>query len=165
MEHQGTFDKLKNDLVTAPSLVYPDFIKKFILQTDASLKGLGAILSQQGNDGRPWVTAYASRLLQPSEIAMRNYSSAKLELLVLKWAITENSKTICSDQSLWSVQMITLHYIASKYFFLFCYLCHMKLTFLMNNHQYHMHIPTPCQSTINHVSHMAKKFVLSNLCQ
>ena len=35
------------------------------------------------------VIAYASRSLQPSEKSMNNYSSAKLELLALKWAVTE----------------------------------------------------------------------------
>ena len=35
------------------------------------------------------VIAYASQSLHPSERSMHNYSSAKLELLVLKWAVTE----------------------------------------------------------------------------
>ena len=35
------------------------------------------------------VVAYASQTLRPSEQSMRNYSSAKLELLALKWAVTE----------------------------------------------------------------------------
>ena len=68
---------------------YPDFTREFILETDASLKGLGTVLSQQQKDGSIRVIAYASRSLRPSERSMRNYSSAKLELLALKWAITE----------------------------------------------------------------------------
>ena len=51
--HQEVFDTLKNDMVTALVLGYPDFSKEFILETDASLKGLGAILSEQGDDGKP----------------------------------------------------------------------------------------------------------------
>ena len=35
------------------------------------------------------VIAYASQSLRPSERSMHNYSSAKLELLALKWAVTE----------------------------------------------------------------------------
>ena len=53
------------------------------------MKGLGDILLQQQKDGSVCVIAYASRSLCPSERSMHNYSSAKLELLALKWAVTE----------------------------------------------------------------------------
>ena len=89
IEHQEAFDALKEALCTAPVLGYPNFTREFILETDASLKGLGTILSQQQKDGSIHVIAYASRSLCPSERSMCNYSSAKLELLVLKWAVTE----------------------------------------------------------------------------
>ena len=89
IEHQEAFDALKEAFCTAPVLGYPNFTREFILETDASLKGLGAVLSQQQKDGCVCVIAHASQSLRPSEISMRNYSSAKLELLVLKWAVTE----------------------------------------------------------------------------
>ena len=89
IEHQEAFDALKEALCTAPVSGYPDFTREFILETDASLKGLGTILSQQQKDGNIHVIAYASRSLHPSERSMCNYSSAKLELLALKWAVTE----------------------------------------------------------------------------
>ena len=60
-----------------------------MLETDASLNGLSAILSQQGKDGEIHVIAYTSHPLCSSERSMCNYSSVKLELLVLKWAVTE----------------------------------------------------------------------------
>ena len=88
-KHQEAFDALKEALSTAPVLGYPDFSREFILEIDASLNGLGTILSQQGKDGQIHVIAYASHSLHPSERSMHNYSSAKLELLVLKWAVTE----------------------------------------------------------------------------
>ena len=53
------------------------------------MKGLGTVLSQQQKDGSIHVIAYVSQSLHPSERSMRNYSSAKLELLALKWAVTE----------------------------------------------------------------------------
>ena len=48
------------------------------------------MLSQQDESGKLHVIAYASQSLCPSERSMCNYSSAKLELLALKWAVMEN---------------------------------------------------------------------------
>ena len=88
-EHQKAFDALKLALTTAPVLGYPNFEREFILETDASLRELGAVLSQVDEEGKTHVIAYASWTLRPSEKSMCNYSSAKLELLALKWAVTE----------------------------------------------------------------------------
>ena len=88
-EHQKAFDALKLALTTAPVLGYSDFEREFILETDASLRGLGAVLSQVDEQGKTHIIAYVSWTLRPSEKSMRNYSSAKLELLALKWAITK----------------------------------------------------------------------------
>ena len=89
MKYQEAFDSLKEALSTAPVLGYPDFSREFILEIDASLNGLGAVISQQGKDRQIHVIAYASCSLHPSERSMHNYSSAKLELLVLKWVVME----------------------------------------------------------------------------
>ena len=89
---QQSFDTLKDALTSAPVLAYPDYSKPFILETDASLKGLGAVLSQRGDDNEVRVVAYASRSLHPSERSMRDYSSAKIELMALKWAVCEKFK-------------------------------------------------------------------------
>ena len=89
MKHQEAFDALKEALSTAPVLGYPDFSREFILEIDVSLNGLGTVLSQQGKDRQIHVITYTSHSLHPSERSMCNYSSAKLELLVLKWVVTE----------------------------------------------------------------------------
>ena len=44
-ECEAAFNQLKEKLVFAPILGYPDFTKPFILETHASFKGLGAVLS------------------------------------------------------------------------------------------------------------------------
>ena len=89
LDCQAAFEQLKNALISAPVLGYPDYSKPFLLETDASLKGLGAVLSQQTADGDYKPIAYASRSLRPGEKTMQNYSSAKLELLALKWSVCE----------------------------------------------------------------------------
>lgn len=90
-ECQDAFVKLKAALTQAPVLAYADFSLPFVVYTDASNQGLGAVLAQvQG--GRERVIAYASRSLHPTERNDSNYSSFKLELLALKWAVTEKFK-------------------------------------------------------------------------
>ena len=76
---------LKTKLITPPVLAYPRFGKDFTLETDASILGLGAVLSQHQDDSKLHPIAYASRALNKSE---RNYSITELETLAVVWAIT-----------------------------------------------------------------------------
>ena len=76
-EHQKAFDThVKLALTTSPVLGYPNFERKFILETDASLRGLGAVLSQVDEEGKTHVIAYISQTLRPSKKSLCNYSSA-----------------------------------------------------------------------------------------
>lgn len=79
---EKAFDSIKIALVNAPVLAHPDFSKQFILATDASGVGLGAVLSQR-HDGRERVISYASRPLSKAE---RNYSTTERECLGIVWA-------------------------------------------------------------------------------
>ena len=72
--------------LTVPVLAFVDFKKPFLLETDASIEGLGAVLSQKQDDGCYRPIAYASRGLKGGEL---KYHSSKLEFLALKWAVTE----------------------------------------------------------------------------
>ena len=62
-ECENSFSRLKLLLCSAPILCYPRFDREFILQTDASDFGVGAVLSQVDDDGREKVVAYASKAL------------------------------------------------------------------------------------------------------
>ena len=82
-KQQQAFDRLKEMLVKAPILTYPDFDQPFVIYTDASGIGLGAVLSQIRNK-KEHVIAYASRSLNPAE---KNYSVTDQECLAVVWAI------------------------------------------------------------------------------
>ena len=62
----------------APVLAFADYTKAFLLETDVSKDGLGAVLSQKQQDGWYHLVAYGSRALTPH---MKNYHSTKLEFL------------------------------------------------------------------------------------
>ena len=82
-EQEQAFQKLKNALITAPTLSKPDFSLPFVLQTDASSTGLGAVLTQVQN-GEENVIAFASRSMQRAE---KNYAVTEQECLAVIWAV------------------------------------------------------------------------------
>ena len=85
-EAHEAFDHLKAACLQAPILAFPDFNKPFLLEMDASGRGLGAVLSQKQADGQYHPIAYASRVMNETE---QRYHSNKQEFLALKWAVTE----------------------------------------------------------------------------
>ena len=80
---KNAFEAIKQPLLTAPILGYPDPNLAYILDTDASLEGIGAVLSQvQGDQER--VISYYSRALGSAE---RNYCVTRRELLAVLKAV------------------------------------------------------------------------------
>ena len=77
------FQELKLQLCQAPVLQLPNAYKPFILTTDWSHKGMGAVLSQLTEEGVEHLICYASRSCNPSE---QNYSSFDGECLAVVWA-------------------------------------------------------------------------------
>ena len=80
------FDRLKAACLQAPILAFLDLDKTFLLEADASVKGLGAVLSQKQADGWYYPITYASHVINETE---QRYHSNKQEFLALKWAVTE----------------------------------------------------------------------------
>ena len=85
-EVEEAFKVLKDACLQAPILSFLDFNKPFLLETDASGKGLGAILSQKQEDGHYHLIAYASWVMNATE---QRYHSNKKDFLALKWAVTK----------------------------------------------------------------------------
>ena len=78
-EHQRAFETLKTALTTTPILRFPVPDAPYILNTDASLTGIGAVLSQL-IDGQEKVLGYASCTLNKAE---QNYCVTRRELLAV----------------------------------------------------------------------------------
>lgn len=78
------FGKLKELLCSKPVLNTPDFNKPFILQTDASNQGVGAVLTQIDDNSEEHPIAYYSRKLHPRE---ERYSVVEKECLTIRLGV------------------------------------------------------------------------------
>ena len=93
------------------STSYPRFgpEEEFVLETDASLNGLAAVLGQRQDDSHVHPIAYASRSLQPHET---NYAITELEILALIGVGCENVQTIYPGTPLCSTHgSLSLHFV------------------------------------------------------
>ena len=88
-QHQEAFDRIKSLLLSECILALPDFTRPFLLDSDASNEGIGAVLSQLSpvkdatNCDTQWIERpvdFFSRTLNPAE---RNYSTTEKELLAI----------------------------------------------------------------------------------
>ncbi|KAA0037901.1 pol protein [Cucumis melo var. makuwa] len=101
---EDSFQNLKQKLVTAPVLTVPDGSGSFVIYSDASKKGLGCVLMQQGK-----VVAYASRQLKSHE---QNYPTHDLELAAVVFASKIWTHYLYGEK----IQIFTDHK-SLKYFF------------------------------------------------
>ncbi len=81
--HEKAYETLKNMTVTKPVLRLPDISKPFVLRTDASNTGVGAVLLQD-HEGQLFPVSYASKKLLQREVA---YSTIEKECFAIVWAI------------------------------------------------------------------------------
>lgn len=82
-ECDQAFNALKEALCCSPVLRSPDFEKPFVVHSDASESGLGAVLSQEW-EGEEHPVLYISRKLFPRET---RYATVEKECLAIKWAL------------------------------------------------------------------------------
>ncbi|RCN42425.1 hypothetical protein ANCCAN_11574 [Ancylostoma caninum] len=89
-EHEEVFDRVKKMIMKAPVLMQPDIEKArdgsrpFVICTDASTTGLGAVLSQEGDDRHLHPVYFASKGLSKAE---RRYHVTDLEALAVVFAV------------------------------------------------------------------------------
>lgn len=90
-ERQKAFHTLRQALSAATVLVPPDSTLPFVLNTDASNIGVGAVLSQEGPDGEK-VVAYLSKVFNKCE---RCYCVTRRELLAVVMAVRHFKYYLC----------------------------------------------------------------------
>lgn len=66
------FEKLKATFLSRPVLTIPDYTKPFVIEADASLFAVGAVLLQEDSNGEEHPAGYISSSLNPAE---RNYQT------------------------------------------------------------------------------------------
>ena len=89
---------LKDKIQSAPMLVFPDFDKPFLLETNASKEGLGVVLYKKQDDGHYHLVTFGSYFFTPVE---KNYHSSKLEFLAVEWSIMSISSSTSFTHPLW----------------------------------------------------------------
>lgn len=113
-KHDKYFNELKQNFLKTVPLSHYDLKKPFFLQTDASKKGISAILFQMDNLGCERIIAIISRCLTPHE---KNYTITELELLAIVYGLIKLQK-----------------YLLGSHFKI--YTNHLALTFLLRT-QFH----------------------------
>ena len=84
LESEAAFNQLKSRLCSKPIFTSPDFSRQFLLQTDASERGGGAVLAQVDDQREEHPVAYFSRKLLPREA---HYSIVEKECLAIKLGV------------------------------------------------------------------------------
>lgn len=96
-DEQCSFMALKQALIEAPVLALPDFRHEFVLETDASDKGMGAVLMQQGHP-----VAFLSKSLGPKNQTLSTYDKECMAILMAieRWRtyLQHRQFTIRTDQ-------------------------------------------------------------------
>jgi transposase InsO family protein len=82
-QEQASFEALKALLVSSQVLSFPDFAQPFFVATDASRRGLGAVLYQGEKGSERWIS-FVARALRPGE---EGYSATQKEMAAIIFAL------------------------------------------------------------------------------
>ncbi|GKC00536.1 retrotransposon-related protein [Tanacetum coccineum] len=111
-EAEKAFQELKQAVIKPPVLALPDFNSTFIIETDASSRGIGAVLMQHGHP-----IAFISKALSPRNILLSTYERELLEVIhaVQKWShyILDRHFIIKTDQE--SLKYLLEHKLATPF--------------------------------------------------
>lgn len=110
---EHAFRTLKAHISNPPILRLPDVSQPFILQTDASNTGLGAILLQEDNTGNKHPVAFASRKLLPRE---SRYSTIERECLAIVWGINKFHEYLYGNEFILETDHQPLQYLGNAKF-------------------------------------------------
>ena len=111
-KEERAYSLLKNIIISKPILHLPDINKLFTIRTDASDRGLGAVLLQEV-DGSLFPIAFASRKLLNRE---RNYSAIEKECLAIVWGIQKFSLYLYGRQFVLQTDHFPLQYLNAAKF-------------------------------------------------
>ena len=110
---ESAFQELKKHISKPPILRLPDVSQSFILQTDASHIGIGAVLLQEDSAGEKRPVAFASRKLQPRE---SRYSTIERECLAIVWGITKFQEYLYGSEFILETDHQPLQYLRQAKF-------------------------------------------------
>jgi hypothetical protein len=105
-EHDTSFQTLKSALVTAPVLALPDFSKPFVVEIDASDKGVGAVLMQSNHP-----VAFVSKCLGPK---LRGLSTYEKEYIAILLAVEQWRSYLQLGEFIISTDQRSLSYLSEQ---------------------------------------------------
>ena len=83
-EHSEAFKKLQEEANRVVKRYHPNYDKEFILETDASNMGVGALLYQVGNNGQKQIIKPIAAKFNKSEV---NWGITEKEMYAIIWAV------------------------------------------------------------------------------
>jgi hypothetical protein len=104
-------DKLKQKMVTAPILAFPDWSKVFHVHVDASSIALGVVLAQLGAGDINHPLAFASKKLSTVEI---NYTTNEREGLAMVYALQNFCHYLLGGHFKMFINHSVLKYLVNK---------------------------------------------------